>query len=193
MSPNTAIEIAAPQLRVEVVLSDDGSSHLYRGLTSPNPIGVVVRSPVEPGLFAVARLSLHFRGETYECLAQLHWTSKASQNESWLGFRWVNPSPALKRAMNCIAQDYPTRLYDEWSSSRETRHGVPREASRAAELDCPSTRRSVQTTAGDNSGQSSGKFASLTPISQRNFSDFIQSPDGMAIAPRLRTSDTCKS
>jgi hypothetical protein len=101
-------------LRATVCFGVDESSHLYRGVTSPNPIGVVLRSSFELAVSTPALLTMRLpEGGAFECRALLHWTSPVARAEHWLGFRLLNPSRELSAALLRIAARFPTRLYDE--------------------------------------------------------------------------------
>ncbi|MGC4063255.1 MAG: hypothetical protein QM784_01105 [Polyangiaceae bacterium] len=106
-------------LSATVSFGADESSHLYRGATSPNPIGVVVRSSVDLPLSVPAHLTILLPdGESFECRALSHWTSPVAHSEYWIGLRLVNPSRDLCAALTRVAARFPTRLYDENPEAR---------------------------------------------------------------------------
>lgn len=116
------------------VLGRDSRAHLYRGVSSPHPIGVVVEAEREEVLGTIRRLSLVTPwGEAITGAGVVHWISPINNKEYRVGLRFVNPSQAFSRAISRITEQFPTRLFDEPQA--------PRSTGDLEAQDCPSTRR----------------------------------------------------
>ncbi|MGE5788785.1 MAG: hypothetical protein ACM3ZE_29610, partial [Myxococcales bacterium] len=117
------------------VLGRESRDHLYRGVSSPHPIGVVIETEREEALGAVRRLSLVTPwGETITGTGVVHWLSPISNQRVYrIGLRFVNPSQAFSRAILRVTEQFPTRLFDEPEGQQSAGNNEAHE--------CPSTRR----------------------------------------------------
>jgi hypothetical protein len=177
VSANLAVATVQGTLRATVAFGANESSHLYRGAASPNPIGVVLRSPLEPQPSTSAILTIQTSdGESYECVALLHWSSPIDPLEHWLGFRLINPTRRLHEALLRLASRYPTRLYDECLVSP---------ASNDVDEACPCTLRAPYGLADELAPPSeSGAFFSVVDSSYRvDFDELRRSGPGMCLEP----------
>lgn len=178
MSAHLAVASVENPVRATIAFGADSSSHLYRGVSSPNPIGIVVRSPLEPPLSSAALLSLHLPfNEVHDCRALLHWSSPIGNFEFWLGFRLINSSRALCLALGRLALDYPTRLYDEWTESGRSRDCAD------PDMTCPRTLRSgCRALAESRSQPPSGHFAIVDDTAHVRFTALNHPRHGIVIA-----------
>jgi hypothetical protein len=126
------------QYRAEIVA--DSRDHLYRGVSSPLPLGVVIQVSSDVPIGAMTALEIKFPwGEVLTARASVHWSTQTANSTFRLGLRLVNPSLAVGLAIARAAAMFPTRLFDEHCI-----HTKPT----ADSTDCPATSRSPRTDSG---------------------------------------------
>lgn len=126
------------QYRAE--LGADSHDHLYRGVSSPLPLGVVIQVASDVPIGTMTALEIEFPwGEVLTARASVHWSTQAAISTFRLGFRLVNPSLAVGLAIARVAAMFPTRLFDEHCNHARPDTDL---------LDCPVTSRSPRTDSG---------------------------------------------
>lgn len=127
---------------LRIRLDRNSSSHLYRGVNSPQPLGIVVQTERDAMLGTLHSLSITTPwGDVLSAKAVVHWSQAVSDACHQIGLRFINPSLALMRAVWRIAELFPTRSFDEPTDDLAESSANRNDAS-VEDADCPATWRS---------------------------------------------------
>ena len=124
-------------VQYRAVLGGESADHLYRGVTSPLPIGVVVELDETHPIGTMLTIVIEFPcKELVSTKAVVHWSTEVGTSAHRVGLRFINPSMTIRLALSRVASMFPTRLFDEQCASLQptTKH--------AEVSDCPPTARS---------------------------------------------------
>lgn len=128
---------AEGSVQYRAVLGGESADHLYRGVTSPFPIGVVIELDETHPIGTMLTIAIQFPwNEVVSTKAVVHWSTHVGTSVHRVGLRLINPSMAIHLALSRVASMFPTRLFDEQRAS------LPPKTNHAEVSDCPPTTRS---------------------------------------------------